>query len=454
MNIEYILNERLFIVWRKFILASVIGVIFNAIYTMVDGIFVGRGVGEAGLAGVNLAWPAITIILGIGLMLGTGAANLIALSIGSKNIERAERILGITIKSALYFGIILMIIGFLFVDPIVNLLGADSDTYQYTRDYFLVVYFIAIPYLLANALVPIVRADGNPKLSMMLVMAGASGNIVLDYIFVFVLKMGTAGAALATGCGVLISTCVGLCYFTKGNSNIKLRIKYFQFDKHIFLQIIKIGIVSFVMQFSIGLVILIQNNIIYIYGNTVDVAIFSVAGYVFSLYGQLGVGIAQGMQPLIGYHYSANSMTRLKNILKLTICSSILLGIFCLSMLFLFGDEFIKIFGISQEYLSLAYNRILTFCMGMPFLGIVYTVGGYYQALNKNISSNIISIGRGIILQAGFSIILPPMLGVEGIFYAQALADSFAVIIVIIVVLVNKVIDKNRKRSELSSDLI
>ncbi|ONI47624.1 hypothetical protein AN644_04460 [Candidatus Epulonipiscium fishelsonii] len=236
---------------------------------------------------------------------------------------------------------------------------------------------------------------------------------------------------------MLISTCVGLWYFSKGNSNIKLRKKYFQFNKNIFWQIIKIGAVSLIMQFSIGLVILIQNNIIYIYGNTVDIAIFSVAGYVFSLYGQLGVGIAQGMQPLIGYHYSAHSIDRMNNILKLTIFLSVFLGFFSLGMLSLFGNEFIKIFGISSEYLPLAYKRILTFCTGMPFLGIVYTMGGYYQALNKNISSNVISIGRGIILQISFCLILPPILGVEGIFYAQALSDSFAIIIVFMVVFVN-----------------
>lgn len=434
MNTDYILNEKLPKVWCKFVLASVVGVVLNALYTMVDGIFVGQGTGEAGLAGVNLAWPAVTIILGIGLMLGTGASSLISIAQGQKDTERAERILGTVLKFSLYLGVGLTIIGFISADTITSLLGATEDTFSHTKDYFVVVYLMAIPYLLSNSLNPLVRADGNPKLSMFMVGIGAIGNIVLDWLFVIKLGMGTGGAALATGAGVILSSLVGLHYFMSGKSHIKFHKRYFKLDKAILKEIIKIGFVSFMIQISIGTVILIQNNIIYSYGTTTDIAIFCVAGYIISLYTQLCVGISQGMQPLIGYHFGANKIKRMHKLLRGTLIVSFSCGAIALTSLWLFGHEFISFFGISPDILDLAYDYTLIFCMGAPCIGIVYTMGAYYQALGRNIAANVISITRGLILQVSFSLLLPPFIGVAGIFYAQSLSDFTSIFVVLLVV--------------------
>ena len=450
MNIDYILNGNLFKVWNKFVLASVVGVVLNAVYTIVDGIFVGQGVGETGLAGVNLAWPAVTIILGLGLMLGIGASSLISIALGQNNLEQAEKILGTVLKFSLVLGVGLMVIGLLFSKPITSLLGASSDTFKHTQNYFFVIYLMAIPYLLANTLGPLVRAAGNPKLSMIMVGVGAIGNIVLDWLFVICLKGGTGGAALATGAGVILSSVVGIHYFTFGNASIKLHRKHFSLDKEILLSIIKIGFVSLVVQLSIGLVILIQNKIIYLYGNTSDIAIFSVAGYIISLYTQLCVGISQGMQPLIGYHLGASKIKRMRSILWITLCVSFLCGIIAVSTLAIYGRSFISFFGISGDILSLAYNRTLIFCIGAPFIGIVYTVSAYYQALNRNVAANIISITRGFILQAGFSLILPPFIGVDGIFYAQCLSDFLGIFMIFIVLGFTYVCEKLKTKKELS----
>ncbi|MEG0014545.1 MAG: MATE family efflux transporter [Cellulosilyticaceae bacterium] len=429
MNLNYILNGNLIKVWTKFVSASVVGVILSTIYTMVDGIFVGQGAGEAGLAGVNLAWPAVTIILGIGLLFGAGASSLVSIYIGQHNQDKAEQILGSVIKAILYVGIILMILGFVIADPIVKFLGATPDTYQYTKDYFLVIYMMAIPYLLANALNPLVRADGSPNLSMIMVGAGAIGNIVLDWLFVIELGWGTKGAALATGAGVILSTIIGLCYFLGGKSHLKLKREYFKINSSLLKEVIKVGFVSFMIQLSIGVVILLQNKIIYRYGNTADIAIFSVAGYTISLYIQLCVGISQGMQPLIGYHFGADSIKRMHKLLKITLIASIIIGIVLLTCLIYYGEYFIQLFGITPDLLPLAYKRTVIFCLGSPFIGIVYTMGAYYQSIHRNLEANIVSIGRSFVLQILFSILLPIYMGVEGIFYAQPFSDICSIFI-------------------------
>ncbi len=431
MDINYILTGKLSRVWGKFIFAAVVGVVFNAIYSIVDGIFVGQGTGASGLAGVNLAWPAVTIILGLGLLFGTGASSLISIEVGKGDKEQAEKIIATTLKYVFVFGCLLTLLGILFADPIVSFLGASSDTYGYTFDYFRVVYMMAIPYLLANTLTPLVRADGNPNLSMIMVGVGAVGNIILDWLFVIIFNWGTAGAALATGAGVFLSSTVGLWYFTKGPSQLKLRKEYFLFNSKILVDTLKIGFVSFMIQLSIGIVILIQNNIIYSYGTTDDIAIFCVSGYIISLYTQLCVGMSQGMQPLIGYHYGANKHKRMRHILYITLSCSSILGILALIALNYFGFNIIQLFGTEPHLLEITYQRVLIFCRGIPFIGIVFVMSAYYQALNKNIYANILSVGRGCVLQVLFSIILPPIIGVDGIFYAQCLSDTFSIFIVI-----------------------
>ena len=435
MNLDYILKDNLLKVWTKFVSASVVGVILNTIYTMVDGIFVGQGAGEAGLAGVNLAWPAVTIILGLGLLFGAGSSSLISIYMGQHDADKAERLLGTVLKSILYTGIVLMLLGFLLADPMVRFLGATADTYQYTKDYFLVIYLMAIPYLLANALNLLVRADGNPNLSMIMVGAGAIGNIILDWFFVIELGWGTKGAALATGAGVILSSIIGLWYFLSGRSHIKLKKEYFKIDTLLLKDVFKIGFVSFMIQLSIGVVILLQNKIIYLYGNTADIAIFSVAGYTISLYIQLSVGISQGMQPLIGYHFGAHSIKRMRKLLQITLIVSIVIGIVLLGCLIGYGNYFIKLFGITDSLLPLAYKRTVIFCLGIPCIGIVYTMGAYYQSINRNIEANIVSLGRSFVLQIIFSLLLPIFIGVEGIFYAQPLSDIGSIFILGLVII-------------------
>lgn len=446
MNLDYILKDNLFKVWIKFVSASVVGVILNTIYTMVDGIFVGQGAGEAGLAGVNLAWPAVTIILGIGLLFGTGSSSLVAIYMGKHDQDKAERLLGTIFKSILYTGIILMLLGLLLSNSMAKFLGATNDTYQYTKDYCLVIYLMAIPYLFANALNLLVRADGNPNLSMIMVGAGAIGNIILDWFFVISLGWGTKGAAIATGAGVILSTIIGLWYFLSGKSNIKFKKEYFKIDPTLLKDTFKIGFVAFMIQLSVGIVILIQNKIIYLYGNTADIAIFSVAGYTISLYIQLSVGISQGMQPLIGYHFGAKSTKRMHKLLQITLAVSIMIGLILLGCLIGYGQYFIKLFGIDNALLPLAYKRTVIFCLGIPFIGVVYTMGAYYQSINRNIEANIVSLGRSFILQIIFSLLLPMFIGVEGIFYAQPLSDIGSIFILGLVIAYTWI---NNKKSQI-----
>lgn len=445
MDINEVLNMNVFKVWSKFVVASVIGIVLNTVYTVIDGIFVGQGVGEAGLAGVNIAWPAITVIIGVGLMIGIGTSSIMAIHMGRGHQEKAEKALGTCVKSIVLIGAVMMILGLILRNPIIKMLGATPDTFDYARDYFTIIYIIVIPYLFSTALNPVVRTAGRPDLSMMMIGIGAVANIILDWIFVMKLNLGVRGAAAATSASIFISMSVSLYHFIKGSSKIKIKKEYFRIDNKILKKIIKIGFVSFAIQLSYGIILFTQNKTMFAYGSTVDVAIYTVATYINCFLVNTCMGVAQGLQPLIGYHYGAKKLKRMRQLLYITIGVCIIGGIIVYTGIFIYGRDIIRIFGIGEENLKFAYNMIVIYCIGSPIIGTIFTISGYFQAIGKNMYANIISIGRGFVFQFIFTLILPPFIGVTGVFLSLPLAEIITLIIIIVIIICENRLNKSKK---------
>lgn len=396
-----------------------------------DGIFIGKGVGEVGLAGVNLAWPAVTLVVGIGLMIGIGTSSIMAIYMGRGKNEKAENVLGTCITLILFVGILITILGLVFRVPIIKLLGATSDTLESALDYYTIVFIISVPYMFSTALNPIVRADGRPDLSMIMIGVGAVANIVLDWLFVMKLGFGVKGAAIATSASILISMIVSLYHFIKGKATIKIKKKSLKIDMEIAKRIFKIGFVSFAIRMSYGIILLTQNRTMFAYGSTVDVAIYTVATYVNCFLVNTCMGIAQGLQPLIGYHYGAKKYDRMKKFVYITIGICVLGGILIYTSILMYGRGMARIFGVSSENIEFAYKMIVIYCVGSPIIGTIFTISGYYQAIGKNIYANIISIGRGFVFQFIFTLILPPFIGTVGVFLSLPLAELITLIIII-----------------------
>lgn len=452
MKIEQVLNVPIHKVWAKFVIASVIGVVLNTIYTMVDGIFVGQGVGEVGLASVNIVWPAVTVIVGTGLMIGIGSSSIIAIHIGKQDKESAQKCLGTSVTSIVLIGVIIMILGFMFREPILKMLGAEKDTIENAREYYSVIYLITIPYLFSTALNPIVRADGRPQLSMMMIGIGAICNIILDWVLVMKLGYGVKGAAMATSASIFISTVVSLYYFVKGNANIKIKKEYLKIDISLLKEILKIGFVSFAIQLSYGIILFVQNKTMYLYGTTVDVAIYTVATYINCFLVNTCMGISQGLQPLIGYHYGANKIKRMRQLLYITIGVCAIGGTLVYIGINSFGRELIQIFGISSENIEFAYNEILIYCLGSPVIGVIFAMSGYYQAIGKNIYANILSVGRGFLFQFVLTMILPPIIGVRGVFLSLPLAELITLTILCMILTIEKY-KKHKSSNDQNSSL-
>ncbi len=450
MNVNEILEMNIFKVWMKFVLASVVGVVLNTIYSIVDGMFVGQGVGEAGLASVNIVWPAVTVIIGTGLMIGIGTSNKISVYLGKGDNESAEKYLATSIKFIIAIGIIIMSVAFIFREKIIVMLGATPDTIDYVREYYTIMYLMTIPYLFSTALNPIVRADGNPNLSMMMIGIGAVANIILDYIFVMKLGLEVKGAAMATSASIFISMTVSLYYFIKGNAKIKFKLEYFKLNKNIIENIVKVGFVSLAIQLSYGLILFVQNISIYKYGTTVDVAIYTVAAYIIAFIANTFMGIAQGLQPIIGYHRGANKYDRINKLMKLTFTICIIVGILFYIGIILFGKNIIYVFGIDPSNIDSAYQMLLMYCIASPIMGIVFTMGGYYQVMGKNLYSNILYISRGFVFQFILTLILPPVIGIWGIFLSLPVSEIITFLILGILVLIDRRKEKINEEKSLT----
>lgn len=435
---EEILQKKISSLFIKFVIPAVVGMLVNAMYVIVDGIFIGNGVGELGLASVNIDYPVLCINMAIAMLFGVGASILISIKCGEGKKEEAEKLLGTTILTVVVLALIITIIGLTFLEPLMIFLGAEGEVLTLTMDYSRIIFMFTIFYVLSCALNPIVRADGNPALAMKVLVTGALINIVLDWLFVIKLGFGIEGAAWATVIGMTLAGSYLLFYFVSGKSNVKLKLHNLKFRPYLLKTIMISGFVSFGIQVSLGIMTLIQNKLLLNYGNVIDVSVFAIVGYISVMSAQVLVGVAEGIQPIIGYNYGAGNIGRTKETLRLTIVVDFVLGFLFLFIFIFGGDLIVSIFNNNPEVVELASRRLLMYLGGVPIVGLVYTFANYYQATKKNVYANLISMGRSFIYLLPATLILPTFIGVEGVFIAAAVADYCAVTTVMIILLIER----------------
>ena len=217
-------------------------------------------------------------------------------------------------------------------------------------------------------------------------------------------------------------------------------------DLKILKEICSIGFVSFAIQLSYGGMIFIQNNVIYAYGTTVDIAIYTVASYINCFFVNVCTGIAQGIQPLIGYHYGANKKERMRHILYITLGVSVVAGILVYIGILLSGKTLVSTFGIDEANIQYGYESILLYCLGSPIVGIIFTMSGYYQAIGRNVYANALSVSRGFIFQFILTLALPPLMSVTGVYLSLPVAELLTVGVLGIILIIEFI--KNRQNQD------
>lgn len=437
-NEELLGKEKISKLLIKYSIPCIIALLVSALYNIVDQIFIGQGVGYLGNAATNVVYPYTVIALGCALLIGDGASALFSLSLGRKDYKSSNKTFGTALITAIVISIILTVLGFIFINTILNFFGVTTNTYQYAIEYMKII-LIGLPfYIIANSINSLIRADGSPKYAMISTLAGAILNIILDPIAIFVLGWGVKGAATATIIGQIVSFILAIIYFIKPK-NFKLSKETFKFDFNILKKEVKLGITSFITQISMVVIMAVMNNLIVEYGELskygADIPL-SVTGIVMKVFGiiiSLAIGLAAGSQPIVGYNFGAGNFDRVKKTYKYIILTGIVIGVIATIIFEFFPQFIINIFGSENDL----YNEYARLCFRI-FLGstiltcVVKSSSIFLQALGKSVKSMIISLARDIIFSLPAMIIFAYFGGVVGMLWAPIVADCFCTIIVII----------------------
>ena len=418
----------------QYSIPAIIGMVVNALYNIVDRMFIGNipNIGSLAITGVGITMPIMTIILAFGMLIGIGATANISLNLGKGNRPTAEKLLGNAFTLSIIVGLAIAIVGTICANPILNLFGASENTLFYAKEYLNIILLGCTFNILSFSLNSTVRADGNPKMSSFTMVIGCGTNIILDYVFIFILNLGVKGAALATIISQAITFFIILYYYTAGNSNLKLKVENFKLKKHLVTMTFAIGFAPFATQIANSLVQVIANNALKTYGSDLAIGAMTVISSLNIIFMMPIFGINQGCQPIIGFNYGAKKYERAKEAFKYATIAACVICIIGFISIQCFPTQIISLFNNDPELTTLAIKGIRIYLLMMPVVGINIVATSYYQSIGKAKISMFVSLLRQVILLIPFTIILPKFIGLDGVWAAGACADSLSVIITLV----------------------
>lgn len=416
----------------KFAVPSVIALLVNSLYNIVDQIFIGWGVGYLGNGATNIVFPITIIALALSMMIGNGGAAYLSLKMGEGEMETAKKGVGNAVTLVTIVSILLAVIFLVWIDPILTLFGATDVLRPFALEYGFIIG-AGLPFMMISAAInSMIRADGSPKYAMLSMVIGAIINVILDPVFIFVFQMGVKGAAIATIIGQVASFVVSVLYMPHFKS-VQLNKLSFAPCAKVSVNIVIFGLSSFITQFAITIVMALTNNLLAkygaqsVYGAEIPLTATGIVMKVNQIMIAILLGIATGTQPIIGYNYGAKSYHRVKKALEISLIASEIVSVAAflifqfapMSVVSLFGSEE----GLYNEFAVKAFRIFLMLC---PLTGFQTIAAVYLQAVGKPVKSAILSLARQIIFFVPTALILPVFLGVEGVLWTGPVADGLA----------------------------
>lgn len=421
----------------KFSIPSIIGMLVNGLYSIVDRIFVGRGVNSTALSGVAVTYPISNIILAFGMLAGIGCAALVSIKLGQKKVRQAEKILGNTFTLLVVFSLMVTFFGIIFLEPLLKLLGASKETMPYAKQFGFIILLGVILQNMGFGLNATMRSEGDPKMAMKTMLIGAVLNFIMNPIFIFVFKLGVRGSALATTVSQTVCSVWVLNYFIRGKSFLKLKKSNIKLKREFVREIVSIGMSPFAMQLAASLITITFNKRLTYYGGDTAIGAFSLINSIAMLIFMPILGINQGSQPIIGYNYGAKSIKRVKKALLYAVIAATCISILGTLFVELFPSQIISIFNKTDKNLIKVGTRgIAIFLIMMPVVGAQAVCTNYFQAVGKAKTSMLLSLLRQVIVLLPLVIILPEFFGVNGVWAAGPCSDFISFVITTIFIMI------------------
>lgn len=414
----------------NYVFPSVLSMWVFTVYTMVDGMFVAKGVGETALAAVNISMPLINITFGLGILFAVGASIKASIFKGENNMYEANKVFTTSFLTVFFLAIIFSLFTYFNLNSLAKLLGSSVKTHTYVVDYLSIIIPFIPFYMTSYNFEVLIKADGFPKKAVGTMLLGAATNISLDYLFVIVLDFGVKGAAFATGLSQLLAFLIFLTHFLSTKSSFSfIKIKWEIKDA---LALAKLGLPDSLTEFSIASVIFMFNKTIIIYLGSEGIIVFTVIAYISQLVLMTMIGINQGMQPLISYYFGKGEAEMYEYIFKVALRSAILASLIAFGTTVIFPKPIVSMFISRDESPQLfiqAVRAFRIFSTSYLPLGIVIVLYGYFIALEKTKAAIIISICRGFVFVAFSLLILPPLFNDLGLWLSMTLSESLSLLL-------------------------
>lgn len=427
-------TDPLYKLLPRYAIPAIIAMMSTSLFNIIDSIFIGHGVGALAISGMALTMPIMNIASAFGSLVGVGAAAITSIRLGQGNKRAAEQVLGNTVLLNITIGILFGGVSLYFLDDILYFFGASDQTIGYARDFMLVILAGNVITHLYLGLNELMRASGYPQKAMYAMLLSVAVNCILNPLFIFKFGWGVQGSALSTVIAQCCALTVSLHHFSKQSSFISFKRDIFRFKLPIIGNIISIGMAPFLMNICTSIVVIFVNKALKEYGGDLNIGAYGVINRVVMLFLMVVFGLNQGMQPIVGYNYGAKQYDRVLKTLRITITCALAVTTtgFLVSrllprevaMLFVGGDS-----AESKELIeAVTYGMKNVMIMFWP-VGFQVVTGAFFQYIGKPKRAIIISLTRQMIFLVPLLFILPPHLGLRGVWLSMPLADSMSVML-------------------------
>ncbi len=416
----------------KFFIPSFIGVFVNALYNIVDRIFIGQGVGSMALSGISVTFTIMLIVMGFGMLIGIGAGVLVSINLGKHDLNKAEQVLGSSFFLMLLVSVLLTVIGFSIKGPLLRSFGATSQTIQYANDYLNIILVGTVFQVVGFSLNNIIRAEGNARIAMFSMIISAGTNMVLNPIFIFGFRMGVKGSAYATVISMMILTAWVLLHFRSSKSVVKLKPGNIGFNLKILFEILAIGMAPFFMQIANSIVQGLLNTKLIAFGGDLAVGAMGIVNSVQTLIIMAIVAINMASQPIISFNYGAKSFIRVKDTLRITIISASAIALFAFAWIEILPGPIVKLFN-STDLGLLGFGKVglRIGLMALPIVGFQVVSGNFFQSMGQAKIALLLTLLRQVIILIPLLFILPNYFGLKGIWMAMPVSDFCSAVIVL-----------------------
>lgn len=412
----------------RYLVPSVLTMIFLSFYTTIDGFFVSKYAGSDALAGINIVIPITCIIFGVSVMLATGAGAIIGEKLGQKKEQEANEIFSFISIVLLVFSIIFTFVGIIFLKEICIFLGSSTRLLKHVLPYAFVIFLGTIPMSFKLFFEYLVRTDGRPNIGMLMSLTGLSLNVVLDYIFVALFDMGTLGAAWGTFLSITVSMLIGLGYFLK-YSHIKFCKPRLNWT--VLFKSCTNGSSEMLTEMSTGITTFLFNLIIMKFFGEDGIAAVTIIMHIYYFFISFYMGIAVAIAPVVSYNIGSRNHTKIKEITRYSFITIALSSVLILAVSLLCGKQIIHLFVDGGNVFTLTWDGLKLFSPVFLFIGLNVFLSGYFTALGNGVISALISSLRSLILVVLFILILPKFIGVSGVWLTMPLAEATTIFIAI-----------------------